>query len=60
PRTIDDWFDQLKRIIDQDPYQLEVTYDPVHGFPASAMVDRSVQIADDEEGWSIQNFQAQP
>ena len=56
PRTIDDWFDDLKRAIDQKAERIAVTYDKVFGFPADVYIDISSMIADEERGWTISNF----
>jgi len=56
PRTIDDWFDDLKRAIDQKAERIAVTYDKVFGFPADVYIDISSMIADEEQGWTISNF----
>ena len=56
PRTIDDWFDVLKRAIDQKAERIAVTYDKVFGFPADVYIDISSMIADEEQGWTISNF----
>ena len=59
-RTIDDWFARLKQLIDQKPKLIEVTYNAVYGYTESAYIDLSFMIADEEEGWSILDFQPQP
>ena len=56
PRTIDDWFDVLKRAIDRKAERIAVTYDKVFGFPADVYIDISFMIADEEQGWTISNF----
>jgi hypothetical protein len=56
PRTIDDWFDVLKRAIDRKAERIAVTYDKVFGFPADVYIDISTMIADEEQGWTISNF----
>ena len=56
PRTIDDWFDVLKRAIDRKAERIAVTYDKVFGFPAEVYIDISSMIADEEQGWTISNF----
>ena len=55
-RTIDDWFDVLKRAIDRKAERIVVTYDKVFGFPADVYIDISTMIADEEQGWTISNF----
>lgn len=59
PKTIDDWFDQLKSFIDQEADEIIVTYDAVFGYPISVSVDVSFQIADEEQSWSILSFNPQ-
>lgn len=56
PKTIDDWFDQLKRFIDQKAEVIVVSYDPVFGYPKSVSIDESLLIADEEQSWSILDF----
>jgi len=54
--TIDGLFDRLQSALDEDPVQFDVTYDPSFGFPASASVDISQQIADEEYSFTVQAF----
>ncbi|MFT4548379.1 MAG: hypothetical protein ACI8XO_000229 [Verrucomicrobiales bacterium] len=56
PRTMDEWFDHLKRFIDQPADQIIVTYDPVFGYPNSVSIDEDFRIADEEQSWSILDF----
>jgi hypothetical protein len=56
PRTMNDWFDVLKRAIDQKAERIVVTYDKVFDFPSSVFIDISTMIADEEQGWTISSF----
>ncbi|MGK0188434.1 MAG: hypothetical protein ACI9R3_004245 [Verrucomicrobiales bacterium] len=56
PKTMDEWFDHLKRFIDQPADQIIVTYDPVFGYPDSVSIDEDFRIADEEQSWSILDF----
>jgi hypothetical protein len=53
---MNDWFDVLKRAIDQKAERIVVTYDKVFGFPSSVFIDISTMIADEEQGWTISSF----
>ena len=56
PKTVDEWFDHLKRFIDQPADEIIVTYDPVFGYPKSVSIDEDFRIADEEQSWSILDF----
>lgn len=56
--TIDGLFDRLARDLANDPAVFEVTYDPEAGFPTSAQVDISEQIADEEYSFSASGLVA--
>lgn len=53
--TIDDLFDQLAAAEANDPVVFDVVFDPVQGFPVSATVDISLQIADEEFSFEVRN-----
>jgi hypothetical protein len=53
---MDEWFDHLKRFIDQPADEIIVTYDPVFGYPKSVSIDEDFRIADEEQSWSILDF----
>ena len=59
-RTIDEWFAHLNWFIDQEADRIDVTYDAVFGYPKTVFVDYRFLIADEEEGWSILDFQPLP
>ncbi len=46
--TVDDLFDRLEDALARDPVQYRVEYDAALGYPTSASVDVSHQIADEE------------
>ena len=37
--TVQDGFDTIQRAIDEDAYDLDVTYDPVGGYPSKVSID---------------------
>ena len=55
-RTIHDWFEVLKRNIDNKAYRIDVTYDKTFGYPKSAFIDVELWLADEEQGWDILKF----
>jgi hypothetical protein len=54
--TIDGLFDRLQAALDEEPVQFEVEYDGEFGFPSSASIDISPQIADEEYSFTVENF----
>ena len=56
PRTMDDWFDHLKFFIDRPSDRIDVTYDPVFGYPRSVYIDDDFRIADEEQSWVVHEF----
>lgn len=59
-RTIDGWFDRLGTFFDPRAYQIDATYNPLYGFMTYTYIDVERWIADEEESWSITNFQPLP
>jgi len=55
--TIDDLLDQLENAAAADPVLFDVVFDEVRGYPVSAIVDISLQIADEEFGFDVSNFE---
>jgi uncharacterized protein DUF6174 len=55
--TIPGLFDQVANIIENDPYQLEVQYDPDDGHPIMLTVDRIQNAVDDEYSFQSRNLQ---
>lgn len=53
--TIDELFDRLRSAVESDPVVFLVTYDSILGFPASASVDISEQIADEEYAFEVRD-----
>ena len=56
--TFDDLFDELAAAEASDPARFDVVFDPLKGYPVSASVDISFQIADEEFSFGITNFEA--
>jgi len=56
--TIDGLFDRLAMSLASDPVVFEVTYDGVAGYPTSAQVDISEQIADEEYSFTASGLVA--
>jgi len=54
--TIDELFERLGRDLENDPVVFEVTYDPARGYPTSAQVDISEQIADEEYSFTASDL----
>lgn len=54
--TIDDLFDLLHDALDEDPAEFHATYDRQLGYPVSASIDYSVNIADEEDGFGVSEF----
>ncbi len=57
-QTIDGLFDRLARDLENDPVVFEVTYDGAAGYPTSAQVDISEQIADEEYSFTASDLVA--
>lgn len=57
--TIDDLFAEIESLIDRDPDYYDIEYDPVYGFPSKSFFDLAKNIADEEIGYQISNFQVQ-
>lgn len=57
--TIDELFAEIQSLIDQNPDYYDIEYDPIYGFPTKSFFDLSENIADEEIGYQIANFQVQ-
>lgn len=55
--TVNDLFKQVGEVLSSGAERVDVKYDPKYGFPTSIYIDRSSQIADEEVGFTISNFQ---
>lgn len=53
--TVQDGFDTIQRAIDEDAYDLDVTYDPVGGYPSKVSIDWEAMIADEETYFQLEN-----
>lgn len=58
--TIDDAFLLISSLIDEDPYELKVTYNEELGFPELISVDQDLGVSEDEEAWAFTNFIPSP
>jgi hypothetical protein len=56
--TVDELFDRLAEALSEGPAQFEATYDPALGYPTSAAVDISKQIADEEYSFTASDLTA--
>lgn len=56
--TIDGLFDRLAESLASDPVVFEVTYDGAAGYPRSAQIDISEQIADEEYSFTASDLDA--
>ncbi len=56
--TIDGLFDRLAESLAADPVVFEVTYDGTAGYPTSAQIDISEQIADEEYSFTASDLAA--
>lgn len=54
--TIDGLFDRLAESLAHDPVVFEVTYDGAAGYPTSAQIDISEQIADEEYSFTASDL----
>lgn len=54
--TIDGLFDQITHAISVNAATIEVTWDPVYGYPTSCFIDFDIRIADEEIGWTIESY----
>jgi len=57
-QTIDGLFDRLAASLASDPVVFDVTYDGVAGYPTSAQIDISEQIADEEYSFTASDLAA--
>ncbi len=57
--TIDQIFLEIQQLLERNPYSFEITYDPVYGFPAKSYFDLDRNLADEEIGYTIENFKVQ-
>ncbi len=57
--TIDQLFTEIELLLERNPHHFEITYDPVYGFPTKSYFDLERNLADEEIGYTIENFQVQ-
>ena len=58
--SVDGLFAFLQDAIDRDAVSINVTYDGKTGYPTSAFVDYSAQMADEEQGFTATNIRPLP
>ncbi len=56
PPTIDDLFGRIASAIADNAETIDVTWDPVLGYPSSCFIDISELIADEEQSWTIESL----
>ena len=54
--TIEDLFGRIADAIARDAEMIDVTWHPDFGYPSSCYIDFSTLIADEEQGWTIDEF----
>jgi len=54
--TIDGLFDKIQNALDRNAEQLDVTYDPVMGYPTSIAIDYRKQTSDDEISYTVKDL----
>ncbi|MEB4592501.1 DUF6174 domain-containing protein [Candidatus Thiothrix sp. Deng01] len=54
--TIDELFEVVRRAINNQAASIDVTYDPLYGFPTTIFIDQDKMIADEEINYAASNF----
>ncbi|MEO5815353.1 MAG: DUF6174 domain-containing protein [Gemmatimonadaceae bacterium] len=54
--TVDGMFNVIASAIDNHSARVDVSYDPILGYPTSIALDGSTMIADDESWYTLSNF----
>jgi len=49
-------FEEIQGAIDDNAYEIRVTYDPTFGYPTSVYIDYELMMADEELGVGINSF----
>ena len=57
-RTIDGLFDLIRDGIENQAYEIRVTYNETFGYPASVYIDYDFNMADEERGFEILEFES--
>ena len=57
PLTIEELFVKIKDLLSQDPFDYNLAFDKEYGYPTSVYFDMDEQIADEEIGYTVENFQ---
>ena len=52
-RTIDGWFDQVESAIEQRAAIINVDWNAANGYPESGFIDLFLNLADEEQSWTI-------
>lgn len=58
--SIDDLFDRIENAIERQAVQIDVQWNEELAYPESGYIDFDRRIADEEQGWSIVEFNAAP
>ena len=58
--TVPDLFESVRTLLERDVERLEVTYDPIYGYPTSILVDVHLMVADDGSSQSAANLRPLP
>lgn len=54
--TINDLFDNIEEGVVNNAASVDADYDPTYGYPADVLIDEVVELADEEIGWTVENF----
>ena len=54
--TIDDLFETIQEGIDRNAAAVDVSYDPVFGFPTDAAIDYDTRMADEEDRFFVSGY----
>lgn len=55
--TVEDLFAAVRAALDSDPDELTARYDPVRGHPVRLYADYDVRVADEENGFTVEDFE---
>jgi len=58
--SIDDLFDRIQGILDQDPHQFSADYDPTLGYPVTVSADPIENAVDEEWGVEVSGVESLP
>lgn len=58
--SINDLFDKIESAILQNAETINVTWDPTFGYPVTCFIDLSLELADEEKGWTVERLTVSP